>query len=129
MREGQHADHNTPSKRLSTVATSLDKISCISPAFILQSRKLKVINMRHTLNSRVSLQRSCDQLTQCYHQPAIVTRIQLAIYLENHEAYPSSFSSSTFSFNIPPGTTIPYATRNASNLATSKTFVPKSALF
>ena len=62
-------DLNTPPKRLGTVATSLDKISRMSPASIMQSRstkifKLKVINMRHTLNIRVSLQRSCNQLTQ-----------------------------------------------------------------
>ena len=52
----------------------------------------------------------------------MVTRIQLAQYQENHEGYPSSFSSSTFSLSIPPGTTIPHAARNAFNLATGKTF-------
>ena len=102
MREGQHADHNTPPKCLSTVATSLDKISRMT--FILQSRstkfKLKVINMCHTLNIRVSQHRSCNQVTQgstrvCRPQPATATRTQLAQHQENHKGYASSFSSST----------------------------------
>ena len=46
----------------------LTKNSHMSPAFFLQSRstnfKLKFINMRHTMNIRVSQQRSCNQVTQ-----------------------------------------------------------------
>ena len=133
MREGQRADHNTPPKRLSTVATSLDTISCMSPAFILQSRstkilKQKVIDMRHTLNTRVSLQRRLH---------ASVTTINPPLQPEPNspntrritKVTPSSFSSSTFSLNSPPSTTIPHAVRNAINLATMKTIVPKLALF
>ena len=46
MKEGQHADHNTPPKRLSTTATSIDKISRTSPAFNLQSRSTKILPLK-----------------------------------------------------------------------------------
>ena len=82
VRKGKHTDYNSSSKRFSTIATSLNKISRMSPAFILQSRstkilKLNVTNMRHTSNTRVSLQRSCNKLTQgpCdNHQPNALNR-------------------------------------------------------
>ena len=61
-----HADHNTPPMRLGTSAMSLDKITCICPAFILksQSTTILVISTRHAMITRVLPQRPYNQQTQ-----------------------------------------------------------------
>ena len=64
MREGQHADHNTPPKHLSTVATSLDKLSPMSPAFILQSRSTKFKLKSHEYASHAEQARVAATVVQ-----------------------------------------------------------------
>ena len=64
---------------------------------------------------------------QCHRDPH-VTRIHHVAFQKNQSGF-SSFSFSSASFDVSPGTTIPHAPRSAFSLATGNTFVPKSALF
>ena len=57
-----------------------------------------------------------------------VSRIHQVAFQKNQSGY-SSFSFSTASLDISPGTTRPHAPSSAFSLATGNTVVPKSALF
>ena len=97
VRERQHADHNTPAKRLSTSATLLDKnflarLQHSSCSLHLQSFRTESHQHASHADDHRPVTRHCNQNT------VRITHVSL-----------SSFSFSTGSFNIPPGTTIPHS--------------------
>ena len=92
----------------------------------------KLNRIRH-VKHHVSPQRSRNQLTEgsirmrCHRDP--MTPESTSSHSRRISQGSSSFSFSTASFDISPGTTIPHSHRSAFSFATGNTFVPKSALF